>query len=156
MEYAETALSWTDIARVDPSGAAVLIVDDNDGIRSRLKKVVQILGYTVKTAASAEEADRWMEAEPFDVILLDIELPRMSGVEFLRWALTKDPEVAVIMLTGLDNPELALECLHAGARTYFVKPFDPDFIEHALRDAVAMGRLLRDRNRLLAASCRSA
>ena len=50
------------------------------------------------------------------------------------------------MLTGLDNPDLALQCLSKGARTYFVKPIDSAFIRHALRDAVAMRQLLVERN----------
>ena len=139
-------LSWADLALLDVNGASVLIVDDETAIRQMLERVVSGYGYSTKTAASAEEADQWLSAMRFDVVLLDIELPRMNGVEFLSWALAKDPEMAVIMLTGLDNPDLALECLSKGARTYFVKPFDASFIQHALRDAVAMRRLLVARN----------
>ena len=139
-------LSWADLALLDVNGASVLIVDDETAIRQMLEKVVSGYGYSTKTAASAEEADQWLSAMRFDVVLLDIELPRMNGVEFLYWALAKDPEMAVIMLTGLDNPDLALECLSKGARTYFVKPFEASFIQHALRDAVAMRRLLVARN----------
>ena len=120
-----------------------------------MEKVVESYGYSTKTAASAEEADQWLSTTRFDVVLLDIELPRMSGVEFLAWALARDPEVAVIMLTGLDNPDLALECLANGARTYFVKPFDLGFMRHALRDAVAMRRLLVERNGRAAAAPRT-
>ena len=139
-------LSWADLALLDVNGASVLIVDDEPAILQMLEKVVSGYGYSTKTAASAEEADQWLSARRFDVVLLDIELPRMNGVEFLSWALAKDPELAVIMLTGLDNPDLALECLSKGARTYFVKPFEASFIQHALRDAVAMRRLLVARN----------
>ena len=139
-------LSWADLALLDVNGASVLIVDDETAIRQMLEKVVSGYGYSTKTAASAEEADQWLSAMRFDVVLLDIELPRMNGVEFLSWALAKDPEMAVIMLTGLDDPDLALECLSKGARTYFVKPFEASFIQHALRDAVVMRRLLVARN----------
>ena len=142
----EERLSWADLALLDVNGASVLIVDDEPAIRRMLEKVVKGYGYRTKTAASAEEADQWLTSMRFDVVLLDIELPRMNGVEFLSWALAKDPELAVIMLTGLDNPDLALECLSKGARTYFVKPFDASFIQHALRDAVVMRRLLVERN----------
>ena len=139
-------VSWADLADLDPDGASVLIVDDDPAICRTLEKVVSEYGYSTKTAASAEEADQWLSEMQFDVVLLDIELPRMNGVEFLTWALARDAELAVIMLTGLDSPGLALDCLSKGARTYFVKPFDSAFIRHALRDAVAMRRLLVERN----------
>ena len=142
------ALGWTSLAFTDPTGASVLVVDDEPGIRTALRKVLERFGYTVFTAESAEEADQLMTGQRFDVLLLDIGLHGMSGFEFLNWALGKDPELAVIMLTGLDNPEVALECLRAGARTYLGKPFDSDFMELALRDAVALSRLLKERNEL--------
>lgn len=139
-------VSWADLADLHVAGASVLIVDDDPVIRRMLEKVVSGYGYSTKTAASAEEADHWLSAIRFHVVLLDIDLPRMNGVEFLTWALARDPEVAVIMLTGLDNPNIALECLSKGARTYFLKPFDSAFIRHALRDAVSMRQLLVERN----------
>ena len=80
--------------------------------------------------------------------ILDIELPRMSGTEFLAWALKRDPELAVIMLTGIDLPEVAIECMNAGARTYLVKPVEKEFLELALRDALALRRVLVERNDL--------
>ena len=80
--------------------------------------------------------------------MLDIELPRMKGVEFLSWAVSRDPEMAVIMMTGLDMPEVAIECIDHGARTYLVKPVAVEFLRLALRDALAMRRVLVDRNDL--------
>jgi DNA-binding NtrC family response regulator len=124
----------------------VLVVDDEAHIRESLKRLVTHFGHTVKTAASAEEADHWLSSQRFDLILLDIELPRMKGVEFLSWALEKDPEQAVIMLTGLDDPDLAIECLDKGARTYLVKPIEAEFLRLALRDALAMRKILMERN----------
>jgi two-component system C4-dicarboxylate transport response regulator DctD len=88
-----------------------------------------------------------MGSQKFDAILLDIELPKMKGVEFLRWTLEREPEMAVIMLTGLDDPALAVQCLEEGARNYLVKPIEAEFLRLALRDAVAMRRLLEERNR---------
>ena len=80
-------------------------------------------------------------------MLLDIELPRMKGIEFLSWALDRDPELAVLMLTGLDDPELAIQCLELGARTYLVKPVDTAFLRMAIRDALAVRQLLLERDR---------
>ncbi len=92
------------------------------------------------------EADSWLGAESFDAVLLDIDLPRMSGVEFLRWVLEREPEMAVIILTGLDDPALAVRCLDQGARTYLVKPIESEFLRIMLHDALAMRRLLKERN----------
>jgi DNA-binding NtrC family response regulator len=137
---------WADLAAIAPRSARVLIVDDDQGVRKSLARVVTALGHETKAAASAEEADHWLNAERFDVMLLDVELPRMKGIEFLAWALDRDPELAVLMLTGLDDPDLAIECLEKGARTYLVKPIETEFLRLALRDALAVRRLLQERN----------
>lgn len=141
-------LGWRDLASGEPGSARVLVVDDDPHVRSSLQRLVTRLGYAVRAAASSEEADQWLSHERFDVCLLDIELPRMSGLEFLDWALTRDREMAVIMLTGIDRPDVAIQCLDQGARTYLVKPVDPDFLRRALRDAVALRRVLVERNDL--------
>ncbi len=140
-------LGWKDLASTPPSGT-VLIVDDEAEIRRSLQRLVTQLGYSVHTASSAEEADAWLAQQRFAVCLLDIQLPRMNGVEFLSWALSRDPEMAVIMLTGLDLPEVAIECIDHGARTYLVKPVEVDFLRLALRDALAVRHVLVERNDL--------
>lgn len=145
-------LGWTEVLTRAPSNARVLIVDDERDVRETLKKLVLRFGYTARTAASAEEADQWLNSERFDVCLLDIELPRMKGVEFLAWALNRDPEMAVIMMTGLDLPDIAVECIEQGARTYLVKPVEIDFLRLALRDALAVRSILMERNDLAAGS----
>jgi len=139
---------WTKVLAQASGSARVLVVDDEVQVRQSLTRLVTHFGYEVKTAASAEEADHWLSSQRFHVVLLDIELPRMKGVEFLSWALEKDPEQAVIMLTGLDDPDLAIECIDKGARTYLVKPVEAEFLRLALRDALAMRRLLVERNDL--------
>lgn len=141
-------LGWAEVVRGAPEEARVLVVEDEADVRSGLGRLVSRLGYTVRAVGSAEEADEWLANESFDACLLDIELPRMSGVEFLRWALKRDREMAVIMITGLDVPEVAVECIDAGARTYLVKPVEQEFLRLALRDALAFRRILVERNDL--------
>jgi DNA-binding NtrC family response regulator len=143
-------IGWREALARAPRNAKILIVEDETPVRASLKELVSRYGYNVRAAASAEEADQWLGAERFDVCLLDIELPRMKGVEFLAWALRRDPEMAVIMLTGLDIPDIAVECIEQGARTYLVKPIEADFLRLALRDALAMRALLVERNELSA------
>lgn len=142
---------WRDVLASGDPGATVLVVDDDPEIRSSLTRLLSRLGYSVRSASSAEEADRWLAAQRFHVCLLDIELPRMKGVEFLGWALARDPEMAVIMLTGLDAPEVAVACIEQGARTYLTKPVEAEFLRLALRDAVALRALLVERNILAGA-----
>lgn len=139
---------WRDALARAPRHARILIVDDDTDVRKALQGLVERFGYSARCVASAEEADRWLAAERFDVCMLDIELPRMKGVEFLGWALGRDPEMAVIMLTALDVPEVAVECIEQGARTYLVKPVEVEFLRLALLDALAMRSLLMERNDL--------
>lgn len=146
MGAARGRLGWRDVLGTAPDRARVLVVEDEAETRRSLERLVSRFGYSVRAVASAEEADQWLGSERFELCLLDVELPRMKGVEFLGWALARDPEMAVIMLTGLDVPELAVECIEAGARTYLVKPVEADFLRLAMRDALAMRRILVDLN----------
>jgi DNA-binding NtrC family response regulator len=139
---------WREVLARTPRGANVLVVDDEAEVRRALGELITHFGYDVRSAASAEEADHWLSAQRYDVCLLDIELPRMKGLEFLGWALSRDPEMAVIMLTGLDLPEVAVECIEQGARTYLVKPVEAEFLRLAIQDALAMRSLLVERNEL--------
>lgn len=150
MTAKSTRIGWADLRRYEARGARVLVVDDEEPVRRALQRLIGQFGYEVKTAASAEEADSWLGATRFDVMLLDIRLPRMKGVEFLKWALERDPELAVIMLTGVDDPRTAIECMEHGARTYLVKPVDAPFLQIALRDAIGVRRVLLERNDLAA------
>ena len=141
-------VGWKQLIKNAPTEAEILVVEDDPNLRKLTASTVQGMGFSVRTASSAEEADNWMGSMTFDLVLLDIELPRMNGVEFLDWALTKQPDLSVIMLTGLNDPELALRCLDHGARTYLVKPFDLDFLERCVRDALITRNLLIERNGL--------
>ncbi len=141
-----TRMTWKDLLAQASTRPKVLVVDDDAEVRNGLTRMLTRLGYSVRSAASAEEADQWMNTERFEVCLLDIHLPRMPGTEFLGWALARDPELAVIMLTGVDAPEVALECLDQGARTFLVKPVEAPFLLRALRDAVAVRALLVEHN----------
>ncbi|MBW3533996.1 MAG: response regulator [Gemmatimonadetes bacterium] len=140
---------WKGVLAASPSNATVLVVEDEAAVRRAMEKLVASFGHEVKVAASAEEADHWLNAMTFDAMILDIQLPRMSGVEFLDWALERQPELAVLMLTGLDEPEMAVRCIEHGARTYLVKPVEAEFLRLALRDALAVQRLLVERNDLV-------
>lgn len=134
---------WAGMARIQPRGSRILVVEDEQDAREGMVRLLEGQGYEVRGAGSAEHADHWLSAAPFDLALVDIGLPGMDGVEFLRWALRRNPTLAVIMTTGLDRTDVALECLRGGARGYLLKPIDPLFLMEAVRDALVLARLLR-------------
>ena len=94
----------------------VLVVDDEDDIRLMLRKVLEAEGHTVAEAPDAERAIEQLERAPRDVVLLDIRLPGMSGLDALAQIRDRTPEPAVIMITGEDHPtQLALLAGRRGA-----------------------------------------
>lgn len=142
----DVRVGWSGLASVVEKRPRVMVVDDDPEIRRALRRQLIRLGYQTRMASSAEEADSLLPLGDVDVVLLDIALPRMNGVEFLEWTLKRHPELPVIMLTASDDQELAVQCLEAGARTYLVKPVQPDFLRLAIDDAVALKHLLAVRN----------
>lgn len=126
----------------------VLVVDDEDGIRQALERFLTRLGYRVATAANATEALARLEAEHPSAMLCDIRMPETSGVELLPKVLAVDPDLAVVMLTAIDEPRTAIECLKLGASDYLIKPVDLDELELALQHALRLRQLEIDRRQL--------
>ena len=116
----------------DPGRAgSLLVVDDNPTNRDLLSRQLARSGYVVATAATGEEAFARMAAQPFDVVLLDILMPDVDGLEVLR-RMKADAQlrsIPVIMISSLDEIEGAIRCLEAGAADYLTKPFDPRLLE---------------------------
>jgi putative two-component system response regulator len=134
----------------DAQGPAttVLVVDDEEGIRQALDRFLTRLGYKVLQAASAAEAlDRQAEAQP-QAMLSDIRMPNMSGVELVPKALALDSDLAILMLTAIDEPRTAIECLKLGAYDYLIKPVDLDELELSLQGALRQRQLEIDRREL--------
>jgi DNA-binding NtrC family response regulator len=121
----------------------VLVVDDEEGIRQALDRFLSRLGYKVLQAASGAEAlDRQAADEP-QAMLSDIRMPNMSGVELVPKALAVDSDLAIIMLTAIDEPRTAIECLKLGAYDYLIKPVDLDELELSLQGALRQRQLDR-------------
>jgi putative two-component system response regulator len=106
------------------------------------------LGYTVIQAASGADAlERIADAHP-TALLSDIRMPNMTGVELVPKALASDPDIAIIMLTAIDEPRTAVECLKLGAFDYLIKPVDLDELELSLQAALRARQLEIDRRNL--------
>ncbi len=126
----------------------VLVVDDEDGIRKALDRFLTRLGYQVAAAANAREALERVAADRPQAMLCDIRMPETSGVELLPKALAQDPDLAVIMLTAIDEPRTAIECLKLGAYDYLIKPVDLEELELSLQHALRQRQLELDRRQL--------
>jgi DNA-binding NtrC family response regulator len=126
----------------------VLVVDDEEGIRKALERFLTRLGYQVAVAANATEALQRLATDHPQTMLCDIRMPDISGVELLPKVLAQDPDLAVIMLTAIDEPRTAIECLKLGAYDYLIKPVDLEELELALQHALRQRQLELDRRQL--------
>ena len=104
--------------------AHILVVDDDEGIRSLVKKYLDEKKYLVTTADNAENASRKIKIIKFDLIILDIMMPGKSGLDFLEDH-KKNLDVPVILLTAKGEPNERIEGLEMGADDYLPKPFEP-------------------------------
>ncbi|MGH7672925.1 MAG: response regulator [Gemmatimonadales bacterium] len=126
----------------------VLVVDDEDGIRQALERFLTRLGYQVSPAANASEALERLATDHPQAMLCDIRMPHTTGVELLPKALAIDPDLAVVMLTAIDEPRTAVECLKLGAYDYLIKPVDLDELELSLQHALRQRQMEIDRREL--------
>jgi DNA-binding NtrC family response regulator len=107
----------------------ILVVDDEATIRSGIAQALGKAKMTVHTAADSREALEILSSQPLGIVLLDIKLPDMDGVEILKIIRREYPEIEVIMITGYPAIQSAVECIRHGAMDYLVKPFRLDELE---------------------------
>jgi DNA-binding NtrC family response regulator len=116
--------------------ADILVVDDDDVIRDTLCELLS-LQYSCQTADTAEEALAKLEAQSFDVVLTDISMPGLSGMELLSRVLKLYPGTPVIVISGLSDQEQAQSLISLGAADYLLKPFRLEVVEESVRRALA-------------------
>jgi DNA-binding NtrC family response regulator len=121
----------------------ILIVDDEAGIRELLSRLVQQEGYESQEAADGEEALAVIRREPPDVMLLDIRMPGLDGMEVLRQVRKLDPDLPVVMITSQGTVKDAVVALRAGAHDYLVKPFEHADVIRSMRSAMTNRGLRR-------------
>jgi GAF domain-containing protein/CheY-like chemotaxis protein len=127
----------------------ILIIDDSTQIRSFLSEMLRPLGYAVSTASDGKRGlDKALTERP-DLILLDFNLPRLSGIEILE-ALHKDNyEVPVILMTAHGSESVAVQAFRLGVRDYIPKPFETEQILEVIERALTESRLRRERDQLM-------
>jgi DNA-binding NtrC family response regulator len=130
------------------AGRRVLLVDDERDALDAGRQALQRERYVVDTAGTPGEALDRVRAQSFDVVILDLRMPEMSGIELLRLVRKLDPDVAVIMVTGYATVETAVEAMKEGAADYLQKPFTPDDLRLSVRRALERQELLRENREL--------
>ena len=121
--------------------ANILIVDDEFSVRDSLRSWFRMDGFRVATAEDALVALKTLQDFPADVILLDIMMPGMDGIELQQKIKAIDPDIAVIIITAYASVETAVQALKNGAFDYVVKPIDPDELGHLVRKGIEQRRL---------------
>ena len=127
---------------------SVLVVDDEFSVRDSLSHWLAKDGLRVRSAENAEGALAITKNERFDVAVLDIKMPGMSGLELQRRLHEADPDLATIMITAFASVDTAVRALKDGAFDYVTKPIDPDELSHLIRRALEQRRLKAENTQL--------
>jgi two-component system response regulator PilR (NtrC family) len=145
MSDTETIEKPAEAARRAPR---ILVVDDERSMRELLAIVLKREGYEVLLADSGRAAIQTLEREPVDLLISDIKMPDVSGVDVLRAAKQVDQDILGIMITAFASTETAVEAMRLGACDYLSKPFDVDLLKMKVREKIE-NRQLRQENVLL-------
>ena len=125
------------------ANANILVVDDDPDIREVLKDRLESLGYNVFAGASGVEALELLEKQNPQIVLMDIEMPEMSGLEALKEIRKRQIDITVVMITAHGTIERAVEAIRQGAYDFIPKPFEPDHIALIVQRALERERLKR-------------
>ena len=125
---------------MSPKGS-ILIIDDEPEIRESLEQMLKLEGYQPALASTAQEGLKKAEENLFDVVLLDISLPDLSGLEVLKSIKRDNPDTGVIMITAYDSGQAAFQASKEGAHSYITKPWDNERVLLEIRNALDKSRL---------------
>lgn len=127
----------------------ILIVDDEKASRKSLRDILRLEGYTVTAKENGEDAVEVLESDDYDLMLLDLKMPGMSGLEVLEKAVKISPQTKIIMLTAHGSLESSIEALRQGAHDYLLKPAAPKDILASVERGINSGAEDQRKRRLL-------
>ncbi len=119
--------------------AHILVVDDEESIRDLCARVLTRAGYAVVTAPSGEEAVARLAQDSFDLLISDIRMPGISGLEVLERAKATFPQIRVVLITGFGTPQMLTRAQQSGADRILTKPFNPIELLAAVRESLPRG-----------------
>ncbi len=133
----------------DAFKAHVLLVDDEINTSQAIKRAFELTGYSAQIAANGEEALAWLEKTHFDVMLLDLRMPGVNGLQVMRAVQEKYPDLIIIVLTAHASLDSAISAVKAGAADYLLKPQKIADIEAAVEKALNRRQAQDQRRRLI-------
>ena len=116
--------------------ADILVVDDEESVRCLLSRMLVRGGYECTLAADAAKARKFIKDRNFELILCDVAMPGESGIDFIRYVVAEYPDTATIMVTAVDDPEIAEIALEAGIYGYMIKPFNANEVIINVRNSM--------------------
>lgn len=120
----------------------VLVIDDEEIVCESIKRILEEEGYEIESALNGQEAFKKMDENPFDIVITDLKMPGIDGMEVLRIIRREYPNTIVIMITGFSTVETAVEAMKLGAFDYIPKPFTPDEVSIVVKKAIEQKNLL--------------
>src|SRR5689334_7020480 len=124
--------------------ADILIIDDEKAIRKTLTEILSFEGYKIDEASDGEEGLKTFKDKTYDVVLCDIKMPKLDGIEFLQKAGEINPDIPIIMISGHGNIETAVEAVKKGAFDFIQKPPDLNRLLITIRNAMDKGSLVTE------------
>src|SRR6187401_2656149 len=124
--------------------AEILIIDDEKAIRKTLSEILSFEGYKLDEAADGEEGLKRFKDKSYDLVLCDIKMPKIDGIEFLQKAGEVNPDIPIIMISGHGNIKTAVEAVKKGAYDFISKPPDLNRLLITIRNAMERNSLVSE------------
>jgi DNA-binding NtrC family response regulator len=119
------------------SKGKILVIDDESIVRTSCSRTLTPEGYEVKLSQNGADAMKMLEGESFELVLTDLKMPDIDGIEVLKMIKQRWPETEVIVVTGYQTVDTAVKAIKLGAFDYLEKPFTPDSLIAAVNNAMA-------------------
>jgi DNA-binding response OmpR family regulator len=121
----------------------ILVVDDEEDILGLLSELLQRWGFEADTVTNGREALERFRGRDFDLVLTDLKMPDMDGLELLRRIREENPRIPVLMLTGFPTVDSAVQAIQEGAYDYLIKPINPEELRFRIQKALAQSEQMR-------------
>lgn len=122
----------------EPAYKNILVIDDEVAVNNNIRKILTKKGYHVDQAVTKQEAMEKIDKRPYKLVLLDLKIPEVKGLELLHYIRDKQPDTMVVIITGYASIETAVETARLGAVDYLAKPFTPDEIRGVTENAIKL------------------